>query len=105
MTSSQLARARRLLCELQSHIRDTLLAARAREASKFARIAAVTAADTIYHIDKLSEHAIIEWFEKHWPRAWPVPAPRSLWARRSGTESRSPARWPLPINRTSFIAI
>ncbi|MGC4074765.1 MAG: inositol monophosphatase [Nibricoccus sp.] len=72
MTQSQLARARRLLCDLQNHIRDTILAARAREASKFSRIAAVTAADTIYHIDKLSEHAIVEWFEKHWPRTWPV---------------------------------
>ncbi len=72
MTTPQLARARRLLCDLQNHIRDTLLAARAREASKFARIAAVTAADTIYHIDKLSEHAIVAWFEKNWPRSWPV---------------------------------
>ncbi|ATC63603.1 inositol monophosphatase [Nibricoccus aquaticus] len=72
MTAPQLTRARLLLCDLQNHIRDTILAARAREASKFARIAAVTAADTIYHIDKLSEHAIIEWFEKNWPRSWPV---------------------------------
>jgi fructose-1,6-bisphosphatase/inositol monophosphatase family enzyme len=73
MTShAQLTRARRLLCELQDHIRDTLLGARAREASRFARIAAVTAADTIYHIDKISEEAIVAWFEKHWPRTWPV---------------------------------
>ncbi len=72
MTTRQLARARRLLCQLQDHIRDTILAARARDASKFARIAARTAADTIYHIDKLSEHAIVAWFEEHWPRAWPV---------------------------------
>ena len=72
MTTRQLSRARRLLCDLQNHIRDTLLTARVREASRFSRIAAVTAADTIYHIDKLSEHAIVEWFEKHWPRNWPV---------------------------------
>jgi fructose-1,6-bisphosphatase/inositol monophosphatase family enzyme len=72
MTTRQLARARRLLCQLQNHIRDTLLAARARDASKFARVAARTAADTIYHIDKLSEHAIIAWFDEHWPRTWPV---------------------------------
>lgn len=72
MTTRQLARARHLLCDLQNHIRDTILAARTREASKFARIAGVTAADTIYHIDKLSEHAIVAWFESHWPRTWPV---------------------------------
>lgn len=72
MTSSQLHRARRLLCALQDHIRDTLIAARDRDARRFAEIAAVTAADTIYHVDKLSEEAIFVWFEKHWPRAWPI---------------------------------
>jgi hypothetical protein len=72
MTTRTLAHARRLLCQLQDHIRDTILAARARDSSKFARVAAHTAADTIYHIDKLSEHAIVAWFERHWPRTWPV---------------------------------
>lgn len=72
MTAAQLHRARRLLCALQDKIRDTLLVAREREAKTFARIAAVTAADTIYHVDRLSEHAIMAWFEEHWPRAWPV---------------------------------
>ncbi len=72
MAAAQLHRARRLLCALQDQIRDTLLAAREREAKNFARIAAVTAADTIYHVDRLSEHAIMAWFEEHWPRAWPV---------------------------------
>jgi fructose-1,6-bisphosphatase/inositol monophosphatase family enzyme len=72
MTAASLARARRLLCALQDHIRDTLIAARARHAAKFARVAAVTAADTIYYIDRLSEEAISGWFERHWPQAWPV---------------------------------
>lgn len=63
---------RRLLCALQIHIRDRLLAARAREAKKFARIAAVTAADTIYHIDRVSEEAIVEWFGERWPASAPV---------------------------------
>jgi hypothetical protein len=72
MTTAQLNSARRLLCGLQDHIRDTLIAARARHAAKFARVAAVTAADTIYHIDRLSEDAILEWFAEHWPRTWPV---------------------------------
>lgn len=72
MTPAQLATARRLLCALQDHIRDTLINARARHARKFARVATVTAADTIYYVDRLSEDAILEWFEAHWPRAWPV---------------------------------
>lgn len=72
MTKAQLNRARRLLCALQDDIRDTLIAARERDARRFAEVAAITAADTIYHVDKLSEEAIFAWFEKHWPRAWPV---------------------------------
>lgn len=72
MTRSQLTRARRLLCALQDHIRDTLIAARAKHAAKFARIAAVTSADTIYYVDRLGEEAILAWLEKNWPRAWPL---------------------------------
>ncbi len=72
MTGAQLVRARRLLCALQDHIRDTLVAARASHGRKFAQVTAVTAADTIYYVDRLSEEAILDWFERHWPRAWPV---------------------------------
>jgi fructose-1,6-bisphosphatase/inositol monophosphatase family enzyme len=72
MTKPQLERARRLLCALQDHIRDTLVAARSRSGRRFARIAGVTAADTIYHVDRLSERAILGWFARHWPKAWPV---------------------------------
>jgi fructose-1,6-bisphosphatase/inositol monophosphatase family enzyme len=72
MTAAQLERARKLLCALQNTIRDALIAARARSAHRFARIAAVTAADTIYEVDKVSEAAIFAWFDEHWPRAWPV---------------------------------
>lgn len=72
MTPAQLTRARRLLCSLQDHIRDTLVAARAVSAKEFAQVAAVTAADTIYQIDKVSEAAILTWFEQHWPKTWPV---------------------------------
>ncbi len=64
--------ARRLLCALQVDLRDTLIAARAKGGKSFAKIAAVTAADTIYQVDKISEAAIFAWFEKHWPRPWPV---------------------------------
>jgi fructose-1,6-bisphosphatase/inositol monophosphatase family enzyme len=72
MNSAQLERIRRLLCVLQSHIRDSLVAARLHHAKLFSRIEAVTAADTIYHVDRISEDAIFMWFEKHWPRGWPV---------------------------------
>lgn len=72
MTPRDLERARRLLCALQDHILAVLIAARAKQAGSFARVAAVTAADTIYHIDRLSEHAILDWFARHWPKAWPV---------------------------------
>ena len=69
---TNLEQARRLLCALQDELRGTLIAARAKDAKSFARVAAVTAADTIYRVDKISEAAIFAWFEQHWPRAWPV---------------------------------
>lgn len=72
MTFAQLNRARRLLCALQDTIRDTLVRAREGSAKTFATVAAVTAADTIYRIDKVSEEAILAWFEANWPKAWPV---------------------------------
>lgn len=72
MTDARLERARKLLCSLHVQIRDTLLSAREKQASRFARVAAVTSADTIYHIDRLSEKAILAWFEARWPRSWPV---------------------------------
>ena len=72
MTSTQLHAARRKLCALQAHIRDTVIAARERESRRFARVVGRTAADTIYHVDRLSEAAILAWFEAPWPRAWPV---------------------------------
>lgn len=72
MTRSEAERLRRLLCGLQDHIQERLLAARRRGAARLARVAAVTAADTIYAIDRVSEEAILGWFEAHWPAAWPV---------------------------------
>jgi fructose-1,6-bisphosphatase/inositol monophosphatase family enzyme len=61
------------LCTLQDHIRDALITARQKQAhTDFAAIAAVTNADTIYAIDKISEDAIFEWFENEWPREAPV---------------------------------
>lgn len=72
MTAPSLEALRRLLCSLQLHIRDTLIRAHPTHGRSFAQIAAVTEADTIYQIDRLSEEAILSWFEAHWPRRWPV---------------------------------
>lgn len=71
-SNRDLEKARRLLCALQDQIRDAVIAARARHARSFARIAAVTAADTIYQVDRISEHAVSAWFEEYWPKSWPV---------------------------------
>ena len=58
MTHAQLQQARRLLCALQDTIRDQLIVERERDARRFSEVATVTAADTIYHVDKLSDAAI-----------------------------------------------
>jgi fructose-1,6-bisphosphatase/inositol monophosphatase family enzyme len=101
MTPSQLHCARRLLCALQDHIRDALVAARADHAKDFATIAAVTAADTIYQIDKISEEAILEWFKRNWPKAWPVELVME------GIEDGAPETFPrgTPVDRTLFKCI
>ncbi len=96
-----LERARRLLCALQDHIRTHLLAARAREAAHFSSIAAVTAADTIYHIDRLSEEAIVHWFEAHWPRT------AAVQVVMEGVEDDTPLTFPrgTPVARTEWKCI
>jgi fructose-1,6-bisphosphatase/inositol monophosphatase family enzyme len=54
-------------------VRDRLIAARDEQpAEALAAVAAVTAADTIYQIDKLSEGVILEWFASSWPAECPV---------------------------------
>jgi fructose-1,6-bisphosphatase/inositol monophosphatase family enzyme len=70
--SAELFRLRRLLCGLQNHIRDTYIAARRRHGKRFSHVAGVTSADTIYYIDRLSEEAIVAWFDEHWPANAPV---------------------------------
>jgi len=67
-----LERALRLLFALQDETQAILIAARTHQGRHFAKVAAVTAEDTIFHIDKLSEAAILGWMENNWPRAWPV---------------------------------
>ena len=64
--------ARRLLCRLQDAIRDAVRAAQRRGERRMTRVAAVTTADTIYGIDKVSEATVLAWLAKNWPRRWPV---------------------------------
>ena len=98
---ASLEKARRLLCLLHDHIRDTLIAERHRDARDFARIAAVTAADTIYQVDRISEEAILHWFERNWPRTWPVELVME------GIEEGVPTTFPsgTPVGRTLFKCI
>jgi fructose-1,6-bisphosphatase/inositol monophosphatase family enzyme len=72
MTTAEAERARKLLHDLHLHIQRTLIGARQRGAKRFAEVAAVTTADTLYRIDQISEEAIFDWFGAHWPKAWPV---------------------------------
>ncbi|MDQ5980301.1 MAG: hypothetical protein QG602_3277, partial [Verrucomicrobiota bacterium] len=72
MTTRELDHARHLLCRLQDHIRDSVMAAWQSQGRNFAKVVAVTAADTIYQVDRIGEHAILEWFDRHWPKTWPV---------------------------------
>jgi fructose-1,6-bisphosphatase/inositol monophosphatase family enzyme len=72
VTTAQLDQARRLLCRLQDAIRKSVRTAQKRGARVNSRVNAVTSADTIYAIDKVSETAVLAWFDKNWPQRWPV---------------------------------
>ena len=72
MTRSEMERGRRLLCALQDTIRDSLIGARSRGGRRFAEVSRVTAADTIYRIDRIGEDAILRWFGRNWPADLPV---------------------------------
>jgi len=72
-TAARLDRLRALLCRLQDAVRGRLIAARDEQpAESLAAVAEVTAADTIYRIDKVSEAAILDWFTAEWPADCPV---------------------------------
>jgi len=72
MTARELAQARCLFCLLQDSIRAAVRAAQQRGAAGLTRVAGITAADTIYAIDRVSEATVLDWFASHWPRRWPV---------------------------------
>lgn len=62
-----------LLCQLGDAIRDAVIAGRGGQSvEQLSAVAAESAADTIYAIDKLSEDAILAWFAQHWPADEPV---------------------------------
>lgn len=64
---------RPLLCALGTHLQKSVLAARnQQESEQLATVAAESAADTIYAIDKISEAALLDWFGSHWPADQPV---------------------------------
>jgi fructose-1,6-bisphosphatase/inositol monophosphatase family enzyme len=68
-----LDRLRGLLCALGDTVRDRLVEARRNAAGdELAHVAAVTAADTIYAVDRIGEEAIAAWFTARWPAAEPV---------------------------------
>lgn len=62
--------ARRVLCRLQDQIREDLRGV--HPGSGLGAVAAVTAGDTIYAVDRISERTILRWLARHWPRGWPV---------------------------------
>ena len=70
--TANLDHARRLLCRLQDAIRESVRAAQRRGSRRLSRVAAVTTADTIYAVDRVSERTVLAWFETNWPRRWPV---------------------------------
>jgi fructose-1,6-bisphosphatase/inositol monophosphatase family enzyme len=72
VTAVQLDRARRLLCQLQDAIRDSVRRAQSRASRSLSKVAKITAADTIYAIDEVTEAVVLRWFRKNWPRRWPV---------------------------------
>jgi hypothetical protein len=71
-SSRNLSTLRRLLCELQDDVRARVIAVRRRGSVRLARVATVTAADTIYVIDALIEETVLAWFARRWPARWPV---------------------------------
>ena len=56
--------ARQLLCQLGDHLRDLVVASRDVD---MAAVTGASVADTIYGIDKVTDDALVAWFEEHWP--------------------------------------
>ncbi len=72
-TSDDWETVRGLLCRLGDDIRAAVIAARDSTATEeLSAVAGVTAADTIYRIDKVSEGTVLGWLGANWPAGWPV---------------------------------
>jgi len=64
---------RTLICKLQIEVLKAILATRSRmQPGALSAISEVTAADTIYAIDRVAEEAIEKWFEQNWNSDWPI---------------------------------
>lgn len=101
MSSAELERARQLLCRLQDQIRDAVVASRRRGMQRMSRIAGVTSADTIYAVDRVGEVAVLAWFERNWPKRWPVELVME------GLDESSPTTFPrgTPVAETRYKCI
>jgi hypothetical protein len=73
MASTRLAgeeheRLRALLCAMHDSIRSTVIETRDTSAREdLSRVETVTASDTVYRIDAVSEAAILAWLRENWP--------------------------------------
>jgi fructose-1,6-bisphosphatase/inositol monophosphatase family enzyme len=94
------ARLTALLAELQNEIRRRVIASRQRGAT-MSRVAGVTAADTIYTVDKVGERTVLAWFARHWLGAEPVELVME------GLEEHGAATFPrgTPVARTKWKCI
>ncbi|MBV8098053.1 MAG: inositol monophosphatase [Verrucomicrobia bacterium] len=73
MKMSEPDQIRILLLELGDHVRQCVLNARRdSDTAALAAISRESVADTIYGIDRISEDAIMAWFDGHWPATIPV---------------------------------
>lgn len=71
--SGDLEEMRHLLCAFQVQMRDDVRRnRRGLGTDDLAKVAAVTEADTIYQIDRVTESGVLEWFDAHWPDRWPA---------------------------------
>ncbi len=91
-----------LLCRLQDAIRESVRAAQLQGMKRMARVAAITPADTIYAIDKVSEKTVLAWFEANWPGRWPVELVMEGLEEKHGAVTFPPGT---PVAQTRFKCI
>ena len=73
LSTEEKAHIREQVCALELFILKAILAEREQiHPSALCAISEVTAADTIYAIDRVAESAIETWFDEHWDANWPI---------------------------------